>query len=92
MNDMERGLVEPALANIVGRTSDAAVARFLGWSDYLLLTGGLVMWTMRVRAMGQRESEGEQAEMKADDGRLPGITVGEPMPLSWDAVAGGVGR
>lgn len=61
MNPVERGMIEPALGNILSRTSDEALTRFLGFSDLLLLGVGTGLWLKRVSQLpkGERSEERE---------------------------------
>lgn len=74
MNDLERGMVEPGLANILNRTSDAAIARFVGWADLLMVGAGTGLWLLRLRA--QQATNAPAAE-ESGQLPLPGITVSE---------------
>lgn len=62
MNPVERGMIEPALGNILSRTSDEALTRFLGFSDLLLLGVGTGLWLKRVSQLSKGERREELKE------------------------------
>lgn len=80
MTPTERGMVEPSLSNILNKTSDAAIARFVGWADVLMLSAGMGLWLMRLN--GLRQQRAQQAHEEGDQQLpLPGITVVEESDL-----------
>jgi len=83
MNEFERALIEPSLADLLARTSDRALERFASFSSVIMLGGGLVMWGMRVHALRSTPAETPPLE---------GVTVvsDEPTPeaLAWREILG----
>lgn len=91
MNPLERGLIEPSLGNILARTSDQALARFLGMTDVVMLGGGLALWLVRVRASNRApREEVEESQPLAEREPLPGITVSPLSSAEWQEVVQGV--
>lgn len=78
MNDFERGLIEPGLSNILARTSDEAMQRFLSFSDLLMVGMGSAMWFMRIRQQGA-------APVRDDIEVEAGPVEAAPTPSWWQS-------
>jgi hypothetical protein len=79
INPVERGFIEPALANLIDKTPPAALERLTLWGDIIMLGAGSVLWLTRISKL-QKEKAAER-QVVSQEQELPGLRVGDELPL-----------